>query len=90
MAQLKSLPRTDAHLLCLMEVWFDVSVPLVETLAEFNYSLFGNGCIGCPFCHAWLPPEGAQLVIGGFQRFDQTQDCPTRLAQEVLELMIER
>ncbi len=89
MARLKHVPVSNAHLLCLMEMWFDASVPLVRELAEFDYTLHPDGSIGCPFCGAWLPVEAAQFVEDGRAKFNHADSCPTLQALELLGDMIE-
>lgn len=89
MAQLMKIPLTDAHLLCLMEVWFDESVPLVQALAQFNYALLPNETIGCPFCGEVQSADSAYQVLGGFRHFEHACSCPVLQAQTLLADMID-
>jgi hypothetical protein len=58
-AQLKAVPVSVQHLLCLMEVWFDWSQPLLEDLSRFTYVALESETVGCPFCGARYEEEYA-------------------------------
>src|SRR5260221_10171811 len=62
MARLRIVHVSTVHLLCLMEIWFDRTQPIVDALAAFSYTWAGDGKVGCPFCRTWYDSEESQLT----------------------------
>lgn len=88
MARLRATPVSDAHLLCLMEVWFDRTQPIVEALADFSYTWAGGDRVGCPFCQTVYPREESVLIIGGMSDFEHPETCPVVLARKLRKDML--
>ncbi len=75
MEQLKTTPVSDAHLLCLMEQWFDRTQPVIKALADFNYIVHDDSRLECPFCRKQYAPKTASRILAGKTPFRHKTNC---------------
>lgn len=82
------LPVSEAHLLCLMEGWFDATQPLVRALADYNYSTQYNRTVACSFCQQAYEEATSIRIMTGQLVFLHAPDCPVLQARRLREAMI--
>ena len=84
---IKQKPVSDQHLLCLMELWFDGSVPLIKALAAFPDDDADVPEDYCPFCdiHAQIPSHD---IYARQKVFVHEPSCPVVKARNLLNNMI--
>ena len=75
MAKLKGSVFSDQHLLCLMEIWFDRSVPIILGLAEATRDQYGLEYDYCPFCDTSQKPTATAI--------NHEKDCAVILAHNL-------
>src|SRR5689334_23191786 len=89
MARLSIEHISDAHLLCLMEVWFDRTQELVQSMAACDYVVCADAHLECLFCGQHYGPRSAAKITRGRATFQHDTDCPVLKARQLRAEMIE-
>jgi hypothetical protein len=87
-AQIKTETLSTQHLLCVMEEWFDASVPLIKTLAKFDYARARDDQVYCPCCGFYANSPGSLFILAGQLTLQHAENCPVLLARSLYDEMI--